>query len=133
MMAVPDSKKPNGYVSGTSKNKITPSQLFLRSFIQLQDSKRVGLLRSNVLSLDRLAYPNFDLEQKEVITELSHQHIVDERIKFILFKDSKVKNEIHNLIMNILRKMSIPSIPDELWLQFIVLKSCSSKVRQIRL
>jgi hypothetical protein len=54
MMAVPDSKKPNGYVSGTTKNKITPSHLFLRSFIQLQDSKENGMLRSNVLSLDRL-------------------------------------------------------------------------------
>lgn len=112
MMAVPDSKKPNGYVSGTTKNKITPSQLFLRSFIQLQDSKKNGMLRSNVLSLDRLVYPNFDLEQKEVITELLHQYIIDEPIKFILFKDNKVKNDMQNLIMNILKKMSIPSMPD---------------------
>jgi hypothetical protein len=41
MMAVPDANKPNGYVSGTTKNKITPSQLFFRSFIQLQDSKKM--------------------------------------------------------------------------------------------
>jgi hypothetical protein len=54
MMAVPDANKPNAYVSVTTKNKITPSQLFLRSFVQLQDSKRNMMLRSNVLSLDRL-------------------------------------------------------------------------------
>jgi hypothetical protein len=113
MMAVPDSKKPNGYVSGTSKNKITPSQLFLRSFIQLQDSKRNGMLRSNVLALDRLVYPALDLaEKKQVISELLHQYIVDERIRFILFKNNKIKNDIQNLIINILRSMSIPSIPD---------------------
>jgi hypothetical protein len=112
MMAVPDSNKSNGYVSGTTKNKITPSQLFLRSFIQLQDSKRNRMLRSNVLSLDRLAYPNFDLKQKEAITELLHQYIVDEPIKFILFKNNKIKNDMQNLIMNILKNMSIPSMPD---------------------
>jgi hypothetical protein len=97
MTAVPDSKKPNGYVSGTAKNKITPSQLFVRSFIQLQDSKQNRMLRSNVLSLDRLAYPNFDL-QKEVIIELLHHYIVDEPIKFILFKDNKAKNDMQNLV-----------------------------------
>jgi hypothetical protein len=112
MMAVPDANKFNGYVSGTTKNKITPSQLFLRSFVQLQDSKRNRMLRSNVLSLDRLTYPNFDLKQKEVITELLHRYIVDEPIKFILFKNNKIKNDMQNLIMNILKNMSIPSMPD---------------------
>jgi hypothetical protein len=112
MMAVPDSKKPNGYVRGTSKNKITPSQLF-RSFIQLQDSKRNGMLRSNVLALDRLVYPDLDLaEKKQAISELLHQYIVDEHIRFILFKNNKIKNDIQNLVINILRSMSIPSIPD---------------------
>lgn len=112
MMAVPDANKSNGYVSGTTKNKITQSQLFLRSFVQLQDSKQNRMLRSNVLSLDRLTYPNFDLKQKEVITELLHQYIVDEPIKFILFKNNKIKNDMQNLIMNILKNMIIPSMPD---------------------
>ena len=52
------------------------------------------MLRSNVLSLGRLVYPNFDLKQKEVITELLHQYIVDEPIKFILFKDNRIKNNM---------------------------------------
>jgi hypothetical protein len=112
MMAVPDSNKPNGYVRGTTKNKITPSQLFLRSFVQLQGSKRNGMLRSNVLALDRLVYPNLDLTEKEVISELLHHYIVDERIRFILFKNNKIKNDLQNLIMNILKNMSIPSVPD---------------------
>jgi hypothetical protein len=90
MMAVPDSKRPNGYVSGTTKNKITPSQLFVRSFIQLQASKQNEMLRSNVLALDRLAYPNLDLSEKEVISELLHQYVIDERIRFILFKNNKI-------------------------------------------
>jgi hypothetical protein len=112
MMAVPDSNKPNGYVGGTTKNKITPSQLFLRSYVQLQDSKRNGMLRSNVLALDRLVYPNLDLTKKEVISEFFHHYIVDERIRFILFRNNNVRNEIQNLIMNILKSMSIPSVPD---------------------
>ncbi|MDQ3902537.1 MAG: hypothetical protein M3247_02615, partial [Thermoproteota archaeon] len=113
IMAVPDSNKPTGYVSGTTKNKITPSQLFLRSYIQLQDSKRNGMLRSNVLALDRLVYSNFDIvEKEEVISELLHHYIVDERIRFILFKDKKTKNDLQNLIMNLLKNMSIPSMPD---------------------
>lgn len=112
MMAVPDSKRPNGYVSGTTKNKITPSQLFVRSFIQLQASKQNEMLRSNVLALDRLAYPNLDLSEKEVISELLHQYVIDERIRFILFKNNKIKNDLQNLIMNILKSMSIPSMPD---------------------
>jgi hypothetical protein len=70
------------------------------------------MLRSNVLSLDRLAYPNFDLKQKEVVIELLHHYIVDEPIKFLLFRNNKIKNDMQNLIMNILRKMSIPSMPD---------------------
>jgi hypothetical protein len=57
-------------------------------------------------------YPNFDLKQKEVITELLHQYIVDEPIKFILFKDNRIKNNMQNLITSILKKMSIPSMPD---------------------
>ena len=35
VMAIPDFEKRKGYVSGAIRNKITQSQLFLRSFIQL--------------------------------------------------------------------------------------------------
>jgi hypothetical protein len=112
VMAVPDSKKRNGYVSGATKNKITPSQLFLRSFVQLGKSKQDDMLRSNVLSIDRLIYPDFDLSTNEVITEFIHEYIVNEPIKFVLFRNKRVKNEIQNLIVTILKEMSSPSIPE---------------------
>jgi len=114
VMAVPDFKNRKGYVSGAIKNKITPSQLFLRSFVQLEKSKEDRMLRSNVLAIDRLVYPDFDLLSKdgETVTEFTHEYGGNESIKFILFKNNKVNNEIQNLIINILSNMSCPSIPD---------------------
>ena len=57
VMAIPDFKSRRGYISGAVRNKIIPSQLFLRSFIQLEEAKHDSKLRSSVLSIDRLVYP----------------------------------------------------------------------------
>jgi hypothetical protein len=119
-MAVPDFKDRKGYISGAIKNKITPSRLFLRSFVQLEKSKGDNMLRSNVLAIDRLVYPDFDLLPyhnnvgggNETVLELTHEYMGDELIKFILFKNNKVENQIQNLVINILSNMSCPSIPD---------------------
>lgn len=69
------------------------------------------MLRSNVLAIDRLVYPDFDLLSNkgggdETISEFTHEY------KFILFKNNRVNNEIQNLVINILSNMSCPSIPD---------------------
>jgi hypothetical protein len=117
VMAIPDFKKRKGYVSGAIKNKIIPSQLFLRSFVQLEKSKRDDLLRSNVLAIDRLVYPAFDLastanDNGETVTEFIHDYAGEESVKFLLFKDNKVRNDIQNLVINILKAMGSPSIAE---------------------
>ena len=118
VMAIPDFKKRKGYVSGAIRNKITPSQLFLRSFVQLEKAKQDNMLRSNVLSIDRLVYPVFDLaplasdSTQRVTKEFLHEYGSDESIKFILFRNSKVRNDIQNLILNVLKGMCCPSVPE---------------------
>jgi len=66
-------------------------------------------LRSNVLAIDRLVYPEFDLS-KEAIQEFKHEFGGDEHIQLILFKNKKVKNLLQNLVLTILGSMSAPSI-----------------------
>jgi hypothetical protein len=110
VMAIPDFKKRKGYVSGANKNKITPSQLFLRSFIQLEDSKRDRRLRSNVLAIDRLVHPDFDLASNDNSIEFNHYYNNIERIKFLLFKDKNHVNEIQNLLLFLLKSMSCGNI-----------------------
>ena len=44
--------------------------------------------------------------------ELIHEYIVDEPIKFILYQNNKIKNDVQNPVVNILKSMSIPSIPE---------------------
>lgn len=114
--AIPDRKDRRGYVSGAIRNKITPSKLFLRSFVQLEQAKTNPMLRSNVLSIDRLVYPSFDVVSNnndvDNILNCIHEYAGDEKIQFLLFKNNKIKNELQNLIMVILMSMKSPSIAE---------------------
>ena len=116
IMAIPDRKNRKGYVSGAIKNKITPSKLFLRSFVQLEQAKTNSMLRSNVLSIDRLVYPSLDLRStitdNDNILNCIHEYVGEEKIQFILYKNNKIKNELQNLIMIILKSMGSPSIAE---------------------
>jgi hypothetical protein len=105
-MAIPDFEKRKGYVSGAIRNKITQSQLFLRSFIQLASAAQDETLRSNVLAIDRLVHPEFDLDQNENSIEFKHDYGGIESIKFLLFKNNKSKNNLQNLLLIILKSMS---------------------------
>lgn len=107
--AIPDFKDRTGYISGAIKNRITPSKLFLRSFVQLQKAQRDPMLRSNVLAMDRLVYPEYDLSGDSIL-DFKHEFSGEEPIKLILFKNKEIKNEIQNLTINILKSMSAPSI-----------------------
>jgi hypothetical protein len=112
--AIPDNKNRKGYVSSAIKNRIISSQLFLRSFVQLEEGQRNNMVRSNVLAIDRLVYPSYDLQSSnESIVEFAHEYGgIKSLIKFILYRDNKVKNEVQNLLINILKTMSSPSIPE---------------------
>ena len=70
------------------------------------------MLRSNVLSIDRLVYPDLDLSNDQAITELIHEYIINEPIRFLLFKTNKTKNTVQNLVVTVLKEMSSPSIPE---------------------
>jgi hypothetical protein len=112
--AIPDTKNRKGYVSSAIKNRIISGQLFLRSFVQLEEGQRNNMVRSNVLAIDRLVYPSYDLQSSnESIVEFAHEYGgIKSPIKFILYRDNKVKNEVQNLLINILKRMSSPSIPE---------------------
>jgi len=109
--AVPDFNKRVGYLSGAIRNRITPGKMFLRSFVQLQKAKNDSMLRSNVLAIDRLVYPEFDIS-KDLISEFKHEFGGDENIQLILFKNKKVENPLQNLVLTILKSMSAPSIAE---------------------
>jgi hypothetical protein len=112
VMTIPDTKKRKGYVSGAIKNKITTNKLFLRSFVQLEQAKSENRLRSNVLFIDRLVYPPFDIQNSENITQFIHEYSSEEKIDFILYKDNKMPNQLQNLVISILNSMSCPSIAE---------------------
>lgn len=112
VMTIPDLKKRKGYVSGAIKNKITTNKLFLRSLVQMEEAKTDNRLRSNVLFIDRLAYPQFDTNTPESITEFIHDYNGDEKVDFLLYKDNNTKNPLQNLIIFILKSMSSQSVAE---------------------
>ncbi|MGI0033249.1 MAG: hypothetical protein ACRD97_08270 [Nitrososphaeraceae archaeon] len=106
---VPDFSRRKGYVSGAIQNKIIPSRVFLRSFVQLQQAKGNPMFRSNVLAVDRLAFSNYDLSPENLV-EFNHEYFGHEKVSFILYKNNKTHNRIQNLIMCTLSSMTAPSI-----------------------
>ena len=109
---IPDFKKRMGYVSGAIKNRIIPERLFVKSYIQLSQAKSDPQLRSNVLFIDRLVYPDFDLKKESRIAFMQEYGGAIEPIDVIVFKDNKVSNEVQNLVMIMLEAMTSPSIPE---------------------
>ncbi|MBO0888332.1 hypothetical protein J2P12_04445 [Candidatus Bathyarchaeota archaeon] len=112
LMIVPDFEARKGYVGGAIRNKITPERLFLKSYIQLSQTSYDPQLRSNVLLLDRLVYPDFDL-RPETVTKFVHSYGgADEPVRPIIFKDKSVKNPMQELVMLTLGSMTSNSIPE---------------------
>ena len=106
---VPDFKNRKGYVSGAIQNKIIPSKMFLKSFIQLQQTRDNPMFRSNVLSVDRLVFPDYDLGTDNLLN-FKHEYYGEEDISLILVKSNKSQNQIQNLVFSILVSMTAPSI-----------------------
>lgn len=112
LLIIPDLKKRLGYVSGAIRNRIIPEGLFLKTYIQLSQSSYDKQLRSNVLSLDRLCYPEFD-SRPETTLSFKHEYgNADEIIRPIVFTDNNVKNRIQELVMVTLGSMTSNSIPE---------------------
>ena len=110
---VPDRKSRKGFVSGAIKNKIGIEKIFLKTYVQLSQAKADPMLRSNVLLVDRLVYPEFDYKPENVVefwNELSDS--TKEPVEAILFVDNNVPNRVQDLVMNVLVAMAPSSIPE---------------------
>jgi len=110
---VPDKQNRKGYVSGAIRNKIGLERVFLKTYVQLSQAKTDFMLRSNVLLIDRLAYPEMDYAPENVVefwNELSDGS--KEPVETILFVDKGVPNKLQDLIMSMLVAMAPLSIPE---------------------
>jgi hypothetical protein len=110
---LPDKQGRKGYVSGAIKNKISLELVFLKTYVQLSVARSDPMLRSNVLLVDRLAYPEFDLKPASTAhfaNELSDR--TREPIDVLLFKDNAVPNRLQNLVMSVLVSMAPRNIPE---------------------
>jgi len=109
---VPDRKDRLSYVSGAIKNRIGMEKTFLKTYVQLSQARTDPLLRSNVLLVDRLVYPEFDYKPENVVEFWNEFGGADEPIEVILFLNKNVSNKLQNLMMNILIAMAPSSIPE---------------------
>jgi len=110
---VPDKGNRKGYVSGAIKNKIGLEKTFLKTYVQLSQAKTDPMLRSNVLLVDRLVYPEFDYKPENLVefwNELSDGTV--EPLEAILFVDKTVPNRLQDLVMAVLVAMAPSSIPE---------------------
>src|SRR5438046_3236029 len=112
LMIVPDFQKRKGYVGGAIRNKITPERLFLKSYIQLSQTDIDPQLRSNVLLLDRLSYPEFDYRPDSILSFKHAYGNAEETVRPIVFRDKTVSNRIQELVMQTLCAMTSSSIPE---------------------
>lgn len=109
---VPDREGRRGYVQGAIKNRISLEKTFLKTYIQLSQASTDPLLRSNVLFMDRLVYPEFDVSPKTLTRFWNEFGGAKEPVQVVLFKDGAIENPMQNLVMAILTSMTAPSIPE---------------------
>ena len=109
----PDLERGRGFVCGLIKNKVGLEKAFLKTYVQLSQAKSDPLLRSNVLLIDRLAYPEFDQKPEcrlALLDEMSDG--TREPVEVLLFKDKTLPNSIQNMVMTMLVAMAPPNIPE---------------------
>ena len=110
---LPDRQSRRGYVSGAIRNKISLEKAFVKTYVQLSQAKTDPMLRSNVLLVDRLAYPEYDCKSESLAlfwNELSDG--TREPVETILYRDKAVPNRLQNLVMSVLVAMAPANIPE---------------------
>jgi hypothetical protein len=110
---LPDRQSRQGYISGAIKNKISLEKAFVKTYVQLSQAKSDPMLRSNVLLIDRLAYPEYDCKPESsvrFVNELSDG--TREPVETILYVDKAVPNRLQNLVMSVLVSMAPANIPE---------------------
>ncbi len=112
---VPDRHSPPraDYVGGARRNRITLEGAFLKSYIQLDAAESDPKLRSNVLLIDRLAYPGFDgTTEDNTFTFQQEYGGATEPVKVLLYRNNTVVNPLQNLTITLLKSLTSPSIPE---------------------
>jgi hypothetical protein len=111
---VPDRHRPPraDYVGGARRNRITLEGAFLKSYIQLDAAESDPKLRSNVLLIDRLAYPGYDGTTADNTFTFQHDYGAIEPVRALLYRHNGLPNPLQNLTMRILRSLTSPSIPE---------------------
>ncbi|MEM3027308.1 MAG: DNA double-strand break repair nuclease NurA [Candidatus Bathyarchaeia archaeon] len=107
---VPDFKGRKGYISGGRRNRISRERLFLKSYVQLDQSAKDPRFRSNVLLIDRLVRPEYDADK--VVRFKQEYGGAEEPIEVLLYPDRDATNEVQNLVMVLLSSMGARSIPE---------------------
>ncbi len=108
-----DIKNGGDYLVGAIRNRINLEKIFLKTYVQLSQARTDTVLRSNVLLVDRLVYPEFDYRPENI--HLFQNRLSDgteDLVETILFKDRTVCNRIQDLVMNILIAMKPSNIPE---------------------
>lgn len=108
---VPDHERGPRYVMGARKNKITMERLFLKTYIQLQEAEHDTKLRSNVLLIDRLAYPEYDM-RKENIESFRQIYVGEEPVDIFIMKNEGDSNKLQNLVLVTLVATTSSTIPE---------------------
>jgi hypothetical protein len=99
-------------VKGAIRNKIIPERLMLKSYVQLAKAERDPKLRSNVLLTDRLAYPEFDGTEAQLM-EFKHLYgNAVEPVRLILQRENSSPSQLQNLVVLMLAAMTSSDIPE---------------------
>ena len=112
---VPDRHRPPrpNHVEGARRNRIALERAFLKSYIQLAAAESDPKLRSNVLHIDRIAYPGIDgTDPDSQVTFLHDYDGATEPVRLLLHRGDGKPNPVQNLTMTILRALTNPSIPE---------------------
>jgi hypothetical protein len=111
--AVPHFGGVKGLVSGARRNQISLNKTYAKAYFQLSEAKSDAKLRSNVLLYDRLVYPDFDTNNKQIIT-LMHDYMENpeepEPVDVVLYLGKK--NAVQSFIMGLFTRMTSNSIPE---------------------
>jgi len=105
---VPEEKN---FVRGAIKNKISPERIFLKSYIQLTQANRDPKIRSNVLAMNRLVYPDYDFQENKILHLVNkYTERIHEPVDVIVYKSNGMENDLQNLVNAILVSMTDSSI-----------------------
>jgi hypothetical protein len=102
-----------GLVSGAIRNKISLEKAFLKTYVQLSQAESNPMLRSNVLLIDRLVYPEFDCKPASIVRFLNELGDgTQEPLDVLLFRNKSVPNAMQNLTLSMLVAMAPLNIPE---------------------